>query len=389
MSPRALQSALGAGLLGPVAVFVACSGEGDPGTGTPPPADELVFDAYGSLPINDTGGYIDVTVTVPDGAVSTLAHCGGYGDGALGAIWTLTDPGGSVVYTGDNPGASSFRSDFVDDLSAAVVPMAPALDNQPGDWGYQWFVGAGHDGNADCGAVHRVDTVSDAATIYVEIVLVGLDGLDATTAADDPNLAAALAGLEAEWGTANLTPSYGFVDFAGDVATYTVVDIDTAAGDYGEFNDLLRTASPVGVRTLTFFLVQEIADIGAGGATILGLSAGPPGAAAVHGTSKSGVVVSALDIAAAPGDVGKIMAHEGGHFLGLYHTTEKAGDQHDSLTDTPECPASADADASGTLSASECAGQGGENVMFWTLTSGTASMSTDQSWVLRRSPLAD
>ncbi len=30
--------------------------------------------------------------------------------------------------------------------------------------------------------------------------------------------------------------------------------------------------------------------------------------------------------------------------------------------------------------------KGAENVMWWTLTSGTASLSDDQGWVLRRGP---
>jgi hypothetical protein len=135
--------------------------------------------------------------------------------------------------------------------------------------------------------------------------------------------------------------------------------------------------------------VQEIANNSQGGATILGLSAGPPGAAALHGTSKSGVVVSALDYDAAPSDVAKIMAHEGAHFLGLYHTTEKGGDLFDPLSDTPECPISNDSNGNGTMNSDECGGAGAENVMWWTLTEGTATMSTDQGWVVRRNPVAD
>ncbi|MEO0606322.1 MAG: M43 family zinc metalloprotease, partial [Myxococcota bacterium] len=148
---------------------------------------------------------------------------------------------------------------------------------------------------------------------------------------------------------------------------------------------LLRTSNPASDETLTFFLVSELRD-GAGG-VILGLSAGPPGAAGLHGTSKSGVVVTAADLATAPADVGKIMAHEGGHFLGLFHTTERSGDQHDSLDDTPECPSANDADSNGRLSVTECADLDGDNVMFWTLTDGAAALTADQSWVLRRNPV--
>lgn len=386
MSPRILQLGLAVVIWVPVAVVVACSGDKD-GDGTTPPDDELVVEDLGPATLSDTGGYIDLSVEVPDGAVSTMVYCGGWGDSALGAVWSLTDPSGSQVYSGDAPDAGRFRSDFLDDLAPALVPMSPQLDLSPGTWGFQWFVGAGNDGSASCGAVHRVDTVSDAATVHVDLVFVGVDGLDAATAPEDAAFQEVLAELEAEWGSANLTPSYSYVDFSGDVARYAVVDV--ADDDYTEFNDLLRTSSPDGLRTVTFFLVQEIANSSAGGATILGLAGGPPGAAAVHGTSKSGVIVSAIDYAAAPTDVGKIMAHEGGHFLGLFHTTEKDGSRQDILNDTPVCPLSADSNADGTLNSSECGGQGAENVMWWTLNDSDPTLSSDQSWVLRRSPVAD
>jgi hypothetical protein len=179
-----------------------------------------------------------------------------------------------------------------------------------------------------------------------------------------------------------------YSDFTGDLGRFSVVDV--ADDDYSEFNDLLRTASPANPRTLTFFLVDEISNITAGGATILGLSAGPPGAAGINGTSKSGVIVSAIDYADAPDDVAKIMAHEGGHFLGLYHTSEKDGGTFDPLPDTTKCPSENDANGNGTMNSDECGGLGAENIMWWTLsTAATPGFTADQSYVLRRNPLAD
>jgi hypothetical protein len=39
------------------------------------------------------------------------------------------------------------------------------------------------------------------------------------------------------------------------------------------------------------------------------------------------------------------------------------------------------------MNTSECTGKGSENVMWWTLTSGNATLSGDQGWVLRRNPV--
>lgn len=384
---RALKLALLGTVWVPAALVVACSGEDDP-TKDLPPADELSFVDLGPATLSDTGGYIgDIAVEVPEGAVSAVAWCGGWGDQAVGGVWKITDPSGTVRYDGDSPNPDVYRAEFLDDMAPALIPVSKGLDVEPGTWNIQWFVGAGSNGSATCEAVFRVDDVGNDANISVDLVFVGLDGIDATTAPDDPDFQAVLEQFEAEWASAGLTPSYRYVDFAGDVAKYNVVDVSD--NDYSEFNDLLRTSNPPGPRAMTFFLVDEISNASAGGATILGLSAGPPGAAAFHGNSKSGVIVSTLDLDSAPGDVAKIMAHEGGHFLGLFHTTEKDGQLNDPLGDTPQCPPSADTNADGVMNSTECAGQGAENVMWWTLTSGTATFSGDQGWVVRRSPIAD
>lgn len=368
-----------------------CDGETDWSVAVGADEEELSRESLGDVSVSDTGGYVDLSVDVPEGAVSTAVHCG-FAESALGTVWTLTDPGGTVVYDGTAPYEGNFdtyayRSDYTDARSAAVLPLSKDVPLSSGTWGVQFFLGAGNGGSASCEAVHRIDEAGSDATVYVNLVFVGPEGLDACTASNDEGFQSALEQFEAEWASAGLTPVYNYLDFDGDKGKYGVVEIDS--NDYSEFNDLLRTTAPANERTVTFFFVEEIVDLGNGGVTVLGLSAGPPGVPATNGTSKSGLVISAIDFDSAPTDIGKIMAHEGGHFLGLFHTTEKDGSRHDILSDTPECPPSADANDGGTLSVSECAGQGGENVMFWTLTEGTASFSGDQGWVVRRNPAVD
>lgn len=363
-------------VLGPVVLLVGCAGD-------PAEKDGLVPEDLGTVVLNDTGGYIEQDIVIPEGAVSTMAWCGGWGDAALGAVWTLTDAAGAAVYSGDAPDAGGFRSDFLDDLVPALLPVTPKILPTAGTWHVQWFVGGGNDGSAECGVVHRTGTVSSAAAIRVAFVFVGVLGADA--AADDPNWQAAVGELEAEWATAGIEATFDYADFAGDTAKYTVVDITD--DDLSELNDLLRTSDPEDDATITFFVVEDIANSSTG-SSILGLSAGPPGAAGVHGTSKSGVVVSAADLASAPTDVGRIMAHEGGHFLGLFHTTEKDGSRFDPLDDTPECGTENDANGDGTMNTVECAADGSDNMMWWTLTPDTATTSDDQGFVLRSNPVA-
>jgi hypothetical protein len=72
---------------------------------------------------------------------------------------------------------------------------------------------------------------------------------------------------------------------------------------------------------------------------VLGVSAGIPGAAGVHGSPGTGLVFSADNLRGAGGAtlVGQVLAHEFGHFIGLFHTTESQGGGTDQLDDTPVC----------------------------------------------------
>jgi hypothetical protein len=81
------------------------------------------------------------------------------------------------------------------------------------------------------------------------------------------------------------------------------------------------------------------------------------------------------------------MAHEAGHFLGLYHTGERDGRSFDPLLDTPECPASADTNGDKLVSGQECTGKGNDNLMFWTTAPvPQRRLTADQRFVLLRNP---
>jgi len=83
-------------------------------------------------------------------------------------------------------------------------------------------------------------------------------------------------------------------------------------------------------------------------------------------------------------DLGRVLAHEAGHFFGLIHTSEADGLVVEPLPDTPECPVDRDSDGDGFLLPAECAGAGADNLMFWAASGD--SMSADQAAVVRTSP---
>ena len=95
--------------------------------------------------------------------------------------------------------------------------------------------------------------------------------------------------------------------------------------------------------------------------------------------------------------LGETTAHEMGHQLGLFHTTEKWGTEFDIISDTAECSKSSrDYDRNGKMSAEECEGYGGKNVMFWTPWNPASrsagkkqeTLSSHQQHVLKYSPIA-
>ena len=77
-------------------------------------------------------------------------------------------------------------------------------------------------------------------------------------------------------------------------------------------------------------------------------------------------------------------AHEIGHLLGLFHTTEKHGSLFDPLSDTPECRTSQGLIAS----FNHCQKQDAKNIMFWQADSLQKELSPSQVYILKHSPLA-
>lgn len=173
------------------------------------------------------------------------------------------------------------------------------------------------------------------------------------------------------------------------------VEIWTLEGDASpRFNDYLEITSAVvdgETQSLNFFLISYFSDE----AGTLGVAAGIPGPVSMTGAWGAGVVVAVDEHLNGAGDaldttlMGETMAHEGGHQMGLFHTTESDGSRTERLDDTPECPGSADRDNDDYFSAEECSDFDGRNFMFWVSGSFTQDQITaDQTWVLNRSPAA-
>lgn len=339
----------------------------------------LIFQDLGSVTTDADGLSGDLVIPVPDNAVSALVGCGSIGADQIGTAYTLTSPDGATAFNYDDPMATAFRASTIDDYLPTLIPLSPDLDIAPGDWKLKLYTTAAN-ATLTCQVVFKTST-ADNVQVNLDVYLAGV-GVDAAGAGADANVQAALTTLFDIWGAAGL--KMGDVQYhdVADADTYSVVDV--AADNDGEFNALLESADPGRDQTINLFLVQEIASDD--GSTIFGMSGGPPGAAAIHGTSQSGIAVGAAGLADADGPafIGRVAAHELGHFLGLFHTTEKDASSFDPLSDTPECDASKDTNGNGQMNTDECSGSGADNIMFWT--GANTGLSSNQGWVSRRSP---
>ncbi|MGK5093866.1 hypothetical protein WDW89_17865 [Deltaproteobacteria bacterium TL4] len=118
---------------------------------------------------------------------------------------------------------------------------------------------------------------------------------------------------------------------------------------------------------VNLFLVDDI--VNTSGNSLLGISAGIPGSQGIKG-NRNGIMISleAHQLGGSsnphPRLLGETCAHEMGHWLGLFHTSEADGSYQDLQSDTPECTLASDVNHNSEIDPNECAA--GINLMFWT-----------------------
>jgi hypothetical protein len=152
-------------------------------------------------------------------------------------------------------------------------------------------------------------------------------------------------------------------------------------GVYVELPGLFRLSAGATDSAINLFFLSDIEPL-AGDGEPEAEAGGIPGPLGMHGTGASGIAIATDMMQGDPKRLGRTLAHEIGHYLGLFHTSEADGSVYDALPDTPECRNRYDTDGNG-LDVSDCAGVGADNLMFWALTNGT-KLTPDQQAVLKR-----
>ncbi len=174
-------------------------------------------------------------------------------------------------------------------------------------------------------------------------------------------------------------PLRGTVFPEGDQAQGFAV-LHIRRGVYMELPGLFRLSAGAGNAAINLFFLKDIdprPDDGEPEAEAGGI----PGPLGMQGTGSSGIAIATNMMAGDPERLGRTLAHEIGHYLGLFHTSEADGSVLDALADTPECRSERDTGGDG-LDVGDCQGFGADNLMFWARTSGTV-LTPDQQAVLR------
>jgi len=153
---------------------------------------------------------------------------------------------------------------------------------------------------------------------------------------------------------------------------YAIVDVDLETGRYLELDGLLRLSAGAAGPSIPIFLVRSIDRV-------MGIAGGVPGPMGIHGTTGSGIALG-VDLLPSISALDRAIAHEVGHFLGLFHPIEPDGTVVEPLPDTPVCSVDRDDNGDGLLDADECDGAGADNLMFWT--AGGLALTEDQVEVL-------
>jgi hypothetical protein len=178
-----------------------------------------------------------------------------------------------------------------------------------------------------------------AGTLDVNVYLTGANGWTAANAESEPEIQAILASVNEIYAPVGI--ELGRVTWQDIDPSFKV--IESVQGPDNDLMELFAQSEGQDNNALNVFFVEEL-NVGGpfgGFGVLLGVAGGIPGPALLQGTVKSGVAVAVKPVPEVPAGVDTTMAHEMGHFLGLFHTSEQnfggfVPSIHDPLPDTPE-----------------------------------------------------
>ncbi len=325
---------------------------------------------------NEGDGYLSGSFEVPSNGISFMLGTFMDNNSVVG-FYSLTDPDGTNILSSSSAlyNFSSGRTGGYG-FASVLVPHTTNFSAKAGTWTFKNYA------NERVKLTLRTGSTPSTATFIVQPYITGT-----TWTAND--IASALFVMS------NIYSNNGITLSVKDTITISESQYSTVSSS---FIDSTTSALVAQGRedTVNLFFVE---DQPSSETSILGVSAGIPGTMSIA-SSWNGVInyLSAHATSSTLNSqiLGETVAHEMGHWLGLFHTTEASGASFDPLSDTAQCPSNLDGDNDGKVYAEECDGYGADNIMFWTTWSTSSqaagktqeNLSTEQKYILKYSPIA-
>ncbi|MDF1565850.1 MAG: hypothetical protein P1V51_22635 [Deltaproteobacteria bacterium] len=243
------------------------------------------------------------------------------------AITSVRRPDGTQLVSNDL-WTGQLRVSPGDQYGAITVPNADNsnLYMRPGTWTWQFQSDYGRTGRAYAFIKKSSTGQHVGGNIPMRLYLApnAIPGVTASNAASNSHVQGAIDRFR-HFYRDQADIDLSSIEYTDIAASYTDV---TSGSEYtGMFAQYARDGE------LSVFWVRSL-SVG-GSSEVAGIAGGIPGPPRAGATLSSGVVVEVQDYSRLTGDD---MAHEVGHFQGLYHVTETDGRTHDRLSDTPQCP---------------------------------------------------
>lgn len=251
-------------------------------------------------------------------------------------------PSGEVINFRGNNAFQRATAQLFGVVSPTVVPATRDFSAQLEAGDHTFLINS----NSERMCYYTLEETSPGTRIDFNVYLVGI-GRTAANAPNDPDMQAVFEQFESVYTPAGVEiGEIRYIDVTGeDAQRFQVI---RSQGDVGEVLKLTERPGDTLDDTLSLNLVFIRSFALPGGGGVLGISQGLPGPAGLHGTQTSGVVFTGEFIGSrfqerggqvVDGNVftGNVLAHEVGHYLGLFHTTEQNQQTTDPLGDTPDC----------------------------------------------------
>jgi hypothetical protein len=333
-----------------------------------------------------------MTLTLPDGASSFAVIGDGTASGARDVdISSVVNPNGTTWITSDFFDTDPIGRNSAQILGGTTVSLVfPHAEYLVPSGDYTFTIGNFFQRNTiQVYGIINHRTNPTGGTLDLNLIMVSIPDYTGT---GDRNVALMVEEMRRIYALHNV--SLGTVTHyvlnRPDLTSVFFIDGDSN-GQWDGMDELFQTSRDTGNFAMNFYFVQEIQ-----GGT-LGIAGGIPGPPLIQGTAHSGVVINAFGGLTQMDEEllvlqGGTLAHEGGHYLGLFHPTESAGTLHDPIADTPTCGPERDTDGSGTVDPEECLDLTGFNLMFWGAPPSGSGIVQDeltagQKFVIHRNPL--